>query len=480
MSGFKAVAQCALVRFGVALALVAPCAAPVVAQAQDVLAGEQARYEEAESYRSGSNGPVDLGRARVLHEALVAEGYAPSLVRLADIYEQLGRSGDAIATYDKAIDAGSAYARVRLATGHLQGRFGTLSDPVAGVAQLRDIVNRSGDELAALSLADAYVAGTGTPPDIAQAVAIYEKLSQRGYALADLRLGKLYAEPTVLPQDLPRAIDHFTRAVSEGSDAARVELSKALIAAHRGEEALRVIDAAVARGLPRAEALRAVWHHQGAFGPLSDPAFGAREMRRLAESGDVYAARNALIAHERRSRRIRDLDLEKVLATLQGAADAGDRQALISLARAYRKLAWTIPGAREKQRALVENHGAELGDEYESAERLEVLYDRAHPVRSREAAYAYLETLDGQAFGRGLMRLRAIEMQAYVYVLERELAAHGYVTGTADGILDRVTLTAAQKFCRDEGIWDVCQHGPLTYDSSTRIVGVLANERRPR
>jgi len=471
----RAAEKKSLRRFGAAacIALVAVCLYFEPARAQEGASDTEARYQEAERYRTGDGVAVDLDRARSLHEALVAEGHAPSLVRLADTLEQQGLFAEAIDTYGKAVQAGSDYARLRLAAGHLQGRFGPLSDPATGFPLLRAIAENEDNDLAALYLADAYAAGQGTSPDIAAALALYEDLSKRGNAMADLRLGELYAEGTQVPQDLPRAIDHFGRAIAGGNDTARVGLAKALVAAGRGAEALPVIDEAVARGVRMAETLRAVWHFEGGFGDASDRAFGAAEMRRLAEAGDVYVARRALIAHERKSRRIEGLDLEKVLAGLNVAAEAGNQQAMISLARAYRELAWLIPDARERHRALVERYGAELGVDYEVPERLESLYDPDHPAESREAAFAFLAKQGGEAFENGLMRLRTIDQSAYVYALERLLQDRGYATGPADGTLDTASLAAVQAFCRDEGLWDVCQHGPLNYDSAKVIVPVL-------
>jgi len=447
------------------------------AVAQDAAAAPKARYEEAETYRTGDGVSVDLAKARALHEALVAEGYAPSLVRLGDVYEQLGLFREAVDTFTKASAAGSEYAKVRLAVGNLQSRFGPLSDPASGFAQLRDIVAQSRNELAALDLADAYAEGLGTPADIGKALEIYKRLSTRGYALADARLGEIYASGAAVTQDLDLAIAHFSRAVEAGNDAARIGLSKALIEAGRGEEALPVIDAAVAKGTRTAQALRAVWHFQGAFGARSDKDLGARETRKLAEAGDVYAARQALMAQESGKRHVPDLDLDKVLGNLQKSAAAGDRSAVIALARAYRELGSQIPDAREKHRALVETYGRALGEDYEAAERLESLYDPEHPAASRKAAYAYLATQSGKAFASGLMRLRAIKMSDFVYVVEMELKARGYDTGKPDGTFGKASLAAAQKFCRDVGIWETCQHGPITYDSSKAIAAALGRLR---
>ncbi|ARE41242.1 hypothetical protein RGUI_3101 [Rhodovulum sp. P5] len=458
-------------------ALVAAYSFALPCAAQDRLDDPKAVYDAAENLRKGTDGDVDLVRALELHEALIAEGYNHSLVRAADIYERQGRYAEAIEAFTQAETLGSAYAAVRLGRGHARGDFGALSRPAEGLAKLADLAGTGDNDLAEFYLADVLAAQDGPAPDPARAIAIYEKLSARGYVFADARLGRVYLDGEFVRRDVDRAIGFFRAAVAGGYDNARIGLSRALIEAGRGPEALQVIDAAVAEGVNGAAALRAEWHRDRSFGDASDREFGAADLGRLAEAGDVSAARRALIYHERRSTRLPDLDLPKVLAGLEAAASTGDRLAMLGLARAYRRLDWLIPDAAERHRKLIDEHGDSFDDRNAVAEQITALYDSDDHNGSRVAAYRLLDAQQGEAFSYGLIRLRSIEQTAFVYVLQNELARLGYDVGRINGFMTQKTLAATLQFCADTGIAGKCRHGPMLYGAGRLIADALAERR---
>jgi TPR repeat protein len=452
---------------------------PRTAAAQDAEAATaEARYDRAEALRIGDGAAPDLESARRIHAALVAEGYAPSLVRLGAIHEELGQPDEAISAYERAIEeTDSDYARLRLAQAHATGALGDGSRPEWGFEQLQELSRTADTLLADYALARAYEEGSGTPVDLDAALALYETLADRGYPLAQGRLGALYAAGRGVPQDGVRAVAYYRAAAEGGYDWALIGLARTEVALGRGAAALETIERAVARGVAQAEARRAIWHFDGAFGAASDPAFGRRELVRLAEAGDVVAARDAIVRHERRSRRLKELDLDAVIAGLERAMEGGDSLATITLARAYRELSWLIPDARARHAALVEAYGRQLGPRYEMPERLEALYDRNRHAESRRRTYDALARSEGQAFARGLQRLRSIDEMAFVYVLQNELAALGYGPCAASGRLTSCTLNAVLAFCSDAGIRETCNHGPLTYPASLEISRALERAR---
>ena len=435
-------------------------------------------YEQAEALRTATASAADLQTAEKLHQGLVERGYHRSLVRLADIYERTGRSQQAIETYNQAIAAGSSYARTRLGQGHAEGRFGNLSQPEQGFTMLKALAETSDNSLAKYSFARALEMGNGTSADKQQALALYRDLAQnQQHGLSAMRLGAMALEGDGMAQDLNAAAGYYQNAAANGIDYALVGLARAQQAMGKNAEALSTINSAVEKGVQQAAARRAIWHYQEELGAASDKAFGRSELKRLAEAGDVMAARSALVNHERRSRRITTLDLDTVLAGLNDRMAGGDQLATVALARAYRELRWLIPNARGKHAELVKTYGSQLGPQYETAENLTALYDRNNHRQSRTKAYDYLQTVKGEGFGYGMSRLRSIERTSYVYVMQKELAELGYYSGSASGKMTRRTTKAMLKFCADEGLYDTCIHGPLNYDSALEMSLALAERR---
>lgn len=452
---------------------VAMPAAPILAQETTTAS----RYEAAESLRRGDGQPADLQRALQMHEALAAEGYDRSLVRIASIHQELGDFASAIEYFQRARDSGSFFAAMQLANGHARGLFGPLSQPEQGFADLVSLAGQSDNQLLHFYLARAYEDGYGTTADTSRAIEMYQALADAGHGQSMARLAAIYADDDSDPADLDAAIDSYRSAADSGYDYGLIGLSRSLIEAGRGEEALSAITRAVDQGVSDAEARRAIWHYQEAFGPASDKEWGKAELVRLSEQGDVFAARFALRLHERRSRRLNDLDLVQVLQQLQPHIESGDRLATESVARAYRELSWLIPNARQKHVDLIETYGHQLGVRLQVPEQLEALYDPQNHAASRIAAYDFLDTVSGEGFVYGLVRLRSIERMAFTYALQKELADLGYYSGPTHGRMSSNTLRAILRFCSEEGIYDTCKHGPLTYDASLAISKALYNHR---
>lgn len=449
-------------------------AVPADAQSTTTL---QERYEQAEALRLGTNGKTDLDQARKLHSELVASGYGQSLVRLADIEERQGNYQTAIDLYNDAISAGSTYAIYRLISGHVESGFGALSEPEKGFSQLEELSQQTENKQVRFLFSQALEEGLGTTPDPVRAMQVLKQLGAEGHGRSLAKLGNLAMQAPGLPADYGPTISYYQRAADAGYDYALIGLSRALLADGQGAAALRTIEQAVEKGVRTAPSRMAIWHYQGDFGEASDKAFGRRELTRLAESGDVLAARAALINHERRSRRITELDLPKVLAGLESATKDGDRLATVSLARAYRNLSFLIPDARAKHAALVAEYGDQMGVRSEVPERLHALYDRNNHRNSRKKAYEFLQQVEGEGFAYGLLRLRSIERTAYVYVLQKELADLGYYDGSATGFLTKRTILAIFDYCDEFGMSDTCIHGPISYDTASIMVKSLAEQR---
>lgn len=468
------------VRPFIALALsagMALSASPAAAQAANAT-DAAALLQEAEDLRLGRGVPMDLEAALQLHRKLAETGRGDSYVRMADILVALGRIPEAVVALETGRDIGSDFARRRLAIGNVRGAFGELSDPVAGVAELREIVQHSEDQLAKYTLARAMEDGTGAEPDIAAAFEIYEAMADQGHGPALQRLGDFERNGTFGVTDLTAATGFYRASAEAGVSFSWVLLARAHMADGNQIGALEALNDGAAAGSPQAAVERATMHFLQEFGVLSDKAFGQSELKRLAEGGNVAAAARVLVLYERRSRRIMSLDLDGVLAMLTTQMQAGDETATAALARAYRVLRWRIPSARKLHAALVRDHGDQLGERNLVREALFDLYDPNDHPNSRVAAVEFVQQTEGEFYYNGVMGLRATEITAFVLLLQSELKALGHYTGPLSGLMTRSTVQATLQFCRDQGIYDTCIHGPLTYPAAVLLARALTDARR--
>lgn len=126
-----------------------------------------ALHELGDLYSKGPL-PIDGAKSVDYYIRAVAVGNTSSLVRLGDIYRDGAiLSADparAIGYYEMAQAAGQRMGLRNLALGHVERRFGSLSQPTKGAKLLQDAVNK-GDLSLSTSLANLYFSGNGVPRD---------------------------------------------------------------------------------------------------------------------------------------------------------------------------------------------------------------------------------------------------------------------------------------------------------------------------
>lgn len=446
----------------------------VSAQSPSVNLGEPTDlFQQAEDLRLGRDGPADLERSLEIHSQLAAEGRAVSYVRMSDILNQLGRPEESLAALEAGRDAGSDFARTRLAIGHLNGQFGAVSNPTLGFEYLRDIVRTSDSDLARFNLARAYESGNGTDADVVEAFRIYEELAADGHALSLRRLGDFASNGMFGTPNAEEAAANYRASAEAGMTFSWLLLARLELERGNTEQAIDAYARANGEGLSMAGAELARLHFLEELGPSSDKEFGRNWLETEAESGNLAAATEAMILWERRSRRIDTLDIEGIVAMLDERMRAGDEAATVALARAYRVLRWRIPRARTRHAELVDQFGAQLGERHYVRERLFDIYDPNNHPASRRSAAEIVRDAEGEFYRHGVMGLRATEMTAFVYLLQKELADLGYYNGPATGQNTAATVRATLRFCADSGIYDTCIHGPLTYPASSAIAAAL-------
>ncbi len=457
-------------------AVVCVClAGPVYA---DQAADMAKAYDLAESMRKSASGDDDLRRALEIQQDLFAKGNRKSLLRVAQLQLRLGETDEAMASFQSATDAGSGYARFLLAFHHARGDFGSASDPKEGLTTLKEMSVGNDPARAQMALADLYEDDIGgTQSD---AFALYAALAETGNPRALWKHGRYLLNGSAVPADTKMAAESLRKAVDAGYDRALLDLASAQIFNRDFQGAQASLDRAVELDLRSAKAQRAMAHYKGNLGEYSDPTLGRSDLIAMAETGNTAAASIVLRNHERRSTRMREADVKAIVSALEQNLENGNRHSAVVLARAYQKLRAFVPNARSRQAALVQDHLSLLPKDKRMAESVSATYDvRKHSSTTRIIA-DMLEPASGEAFVQAAMRLRGHERTSFVYLVQKELAALDAYRGAPSGRLTSSTISAIFAYCRAQGIFETCKHGPVTYDSSLLVARAIGAEKQQR
>lgn len=314
---------------------------------------------------------------------------------------------------------------------------------------------------------------------------------------------------------LSQALDIQQALYDQGHRKSLLRIAQLQAALGQGPEALQSFETASAAGSDYARFLMAVNHARGDFGAASNPDLGLTTLQDMSEGengaraqlalaelyqsgiggtlpqaneifanlalhGHSRAAELLLRNQENRSTRMSGLDVSAITDVLEQQVDEGDARAAKVLARAYLRLRRSIPGAAQKHRALVADHLDMLPEKTRAAEVVSAQYDAKNPASSARALASTLEPVTGEAFTQAALRLRGIEKTAFVYVVQKELKAQDAYSGTVSGKLTKPTIQAMFAYCRKNQIFDTCQHGPLTYDSSRLIARAIGADKAAR
>lgn len=296
-------------------------------------------------------------------------------------------------------------------------------------------------------------------------------VAEEGYARAMDRMAYYYHKGIGVEVDNDRAVRLYQMAISEGREKSLISLGKTYIAIGEADAALEALDRAVSYKVSGALATRAWGHAAGGFGEKSRPDEGWQDLVALARSGDRTAE---LAATSLAAKGTRTLDApDPILASLMEKSVGGDGSASEALLRYYRSVGHP-EGSLERRAALLEHPN--IRDKVAIDEGL-YLASEAAPGRFNERAEKLVLTAGTQDFSRALEVTSKIDKNAYVRIVQMELARLGYFSGQADGLLDQSTISSINAFCRDTQITDTCVFGPVKSVAIKAVAAKLAESR---
>lgn len=456
-------------------------------------------------FLAGQVVPRDAERAAGYYEVAATNGLASALIKLGDLYRSGSGTIDidaprAYAYYQRASGAGDPGAMRKLAEMQARGE-GTAYD----LASATSALEAAGDAGSLILLGDLYSRGEVTDPDIARAAAYYQAAADAGNVGGFNKLAEIYRNGVGgTPTDGERAAAYYEQAIAAGDNGARRALASMLIDARiiepATERAVDLLQVALAAGDAQAGIDLGNAYARGALGDpdydLTVAAFDAAALKgNVSASWRKYVAiLNGPLAAEAGAEARSALEdaaangtpgvafeLARLIAggKVAGAnvgeaidllvAIPNDANAVRYLLQLYREgMKDQLPTNPDAAQALIEASASLLGPETTRFERIllnaSVADSRLYPAIASD--FAALTRSNGVS---AVQRLRQINQNAYVYVVQAWLAETGRYSGSLSGSLSQATITAFNAACAAAGKAAECSKGPLSSEAANVI-----------
>ncbi|MGR3491277.1 MAG: hypothetical protein ACU0DW_04405 [Shimia sp.] len=330
------------------------------------------------------------------------------------------------------------------------------------------ILSLSAPAVEALSNAEAkaHLSHALSLSDRAEGARQLTALAGIGMPAAMDKLAGAYAKGRGVVQDTDRAVALYHRAVATGRLKALLSLGKTQMAAGRYAAALTSLERAVEADVKGAEATLAWAHASGRLGSLARRTEGWAELRAMA--GDPQADLLILNILNKRQQRMAHPN-----ALLSRVAETGTGKAAEALATYYRL--HPHPNGTPQVRAKLLTH-PDMREKVALEEALYLARD-TEGHRFYGASEAIVDQAGAETYARLLTVTGKINKNAWVRLLQRDLARLGYAPGRISGRLTARTIRATNRFCRDRGITKACAYGPLKSVAVKAIATELASLR---
>ncbi|MEO1733530.1 MAG: hypothetical protein AAFR45_07870 [Pseudomonadota bacterium] len=315
------------------------------------------------------------------------------------------------------------------------------------------------------------MAHQATAPELT--VAGLQALADEGYARAMDRLAYMTFKGIGTAQETDVAIALYLQAFAAGRTSSLVSLGKVYLTIGEHQSARDTLREASDAGHIKAEAVLAWAHSTGRLGPLSKPETGFDALVTLA-SADARDAQMYLLDAATKINRTPP-NLVAVLDRLHALQDAGDSKAAEALARFYR-MNDHPRGTLATRAELLNTTG--IRNKVRVEEGLYLARDR-QPKQFWTASEQLVESAAPDVYARGLFVAARINKNAYVRIVQKELAALGYAVGPASPYMNRPLIRSLNQFCRDHDIYESCRRGPLKSSAIKAVAVKLAEVRQP-
>jgi len=476
----------------------------------------------AKLYSTGQGGmAIDGQRAVDLLQPLAENGDTAALSALGDIYTSgagdISADADmAFSYYSQASDLGVNAAAKKVATLLATGN-GTSANLEAAVSLLEPL-GEGGDAGAYLTLGDMFSRGEVTTPDIERARGYYELAGEAGDVRGIMRLAALMSTGALgVSPDGRAAVAYYEQAIAAGDANARRGLASLLYA---GRVVRRDVPAAVAllkdamadgdaaaamtlgRMYSQGGAIRADYDEaKNAFeqaialggrtallnyaNALMGPQLGARhgaEGQALLVSAveqDVPGARSTL-ARLQATGKISGAGVADAITTLESGVETGDMSSIRYLLQIYRDgVPRTVRANPAKAAALLEQVSGTLPPSIAALETALLAVKTSPSLATYASISEQLGRLDrGDALSL-IRRLRTLDANAYVYVVQDYLTRRGYYSGALNGLLTNATIRAFNAACADANTSASCDRGPLSSDAGNVISQLMLLPESP-
>lgn len=474
--------------------------APSIALAQDTgapvveeLSPDQ-RYKALEAIRKDARTPAQMQEAIAGYQALADLGHARSAFRLGNIfyrgtmvkadeargienyrkaaeagYDQawrylgnslldVGQGEAALHAFEQARAAGVTGFELNEAKAHLRRRFGSLSDPKAGLEALQTL-SAAGDEKAQMELAKTYADPRSGFADYGAAREVLEGLVAIGDANAMSRLAGLYKSGLGVKRSYPKATELYLQAVEAGYDVAVLSAVDMLSRRGKWTEAYDRLTQAVENRVDYAEVALADAHIRRLVGPHSDRALGRQLIAEGIERKDLRFVILALDLYADWQKP--GVDPALLIEEAKAAADTGNGDAAAALLRVSRARPKLVDGLGKSRVELLAGYGDTLRASTKIEEEVRLIIDKNPISKARQLLLEKMAEADDIDHYNMLVATSRADRNIYIYLVQRHLADAGKFRGRANGYLTTGTLNSMLRFCGENGYRDECKHGPL-------------------
>ena len=341
----------------------------------------------------------------------------------------------AVEYYRKAAALDDPKGQMRLGEAMVLGR-GVSPDIEAGLMLISQAAE-AGDTNALIMLGDFHARGIPGLSSRPLAIPAYEQAAELGRALAFVKLGDIYRDGRFVPKDPAKAVEYYRKAIAAGRSAALVPLGRGFAERKFGRlgsrtEGIAMLKEADGLGVPDAIVALSDCYLNG-FGVPQDPQAAIDLLKAALEKGNAKAGQKLVSIYRDGYRSDISRDLSKAagyLTRVEGKLD---------------------PATFQVEKLLLRAASARGSKTF-------------GPIQE---AFGSLPQTSWQS---AIRKLRSVNPNAYIHMVQARLGGMGRYSGEASGILSRQTMRAIYKYCLERETRSVCDRGPL----SPRVTDVLS------